>query len=144
MEILSILTKDQTQNPPEQCPLCAPLRLRVLAHDTTRHQYTLSSVHNTCLRKILKVYWPETISNTRLHQATKQQHIYLILKNRRWKWLGHVYMMNNDLPAKKKNSANLDAEGNKKRGRPKTKWRRTMEEDLMAAGLTWGTAARRA
>ena len=38
MEILSILRKDQTQNLPDQCPLCTPLRLRMLAHDTTRHQ----------------------------------------------------------------------------------------------------------
>ncbi|KAI0210307.1 Serine-protein kinase ATM [Lamellibrachia satsuma] len=60
----------------------------------------LSSLNNTCVRKILKVYWPETISNTRLHQVTKQQHICLILKTRRWTWLGHVYRMNNGLPAK--------------------------------------------
>ena len=59
-----------------------------------------SSFHNTCLRKILKVYWPETISKTRLQQATKQQHICLILKKTRWVWLGHVYRMNNDLPVK--------------------------------------------
>ena len=79
LEIHSVLPKDQTQNLPEQCPLCAPLRLRVLAHDTTRHQQTFRLPQ---LRKILKVYWPETISNTRLNQATKQQHICLILKKR--------------------------------------------------------------
>ena len=36
LEILSILPKDQTQNLPEQCPLCDPLRLRALAHDTKK------------------------------------------------------------------------------------------------------------
>ena len=50
--------------------------------------------------KILKVYWFETISNSRLHQATKQQHFCLILKKIRWTWFGHVYRMNNDLPTK--------------------------------------------
>ena len=40
LEILSILPKDQTQNLPEQCPLRAPLRLRVLVQVTTRHQWT--------------------------------------------------------------------------------------------------------
>ena len=35
-------------------------------------------------------------------------------------------------------------EGNRKRVRPKTMWRRTMEEELKAAGLTWGTGAGRA
>ena len=106
--------------------------------DTNR----LSSFHNTCLRKILKVYWPKTISNTRLLQATKQQHIFLILKKRRWTWLVHVYRMSNDLPAK--TVLTWMPEGNKKRGRPKAMWRRTMEEELKDVGLTWGTAARRA
>ena len=102
----------------------------------------LSSFHNTCLRKILKVYWPETISNARLHQATKQHHICLILKKRRWTWLSHVYRMNNDPPAK--TALTWMPEGNRKRSRPKTTWRLTVEEELKAAGLTCGTAARKA
>ena len=79
---------------------------RMTQQDTNR----LSSFHNTCLRNILKVHWPETISNTRLHQATKQQHICLILKKRRWTWIGHVY---------RKNSANLDARRKQKKSQAK-------------------------
>ena len=109
---------------------------------TQKYTNRLSSFHNTCLWKILRVYWPETISNTRPHQATKQQHIYFILKKRMWTWLCHVYRMNNDLPAK--TALIWMSEGNRKRGRPKTTWRRTMENKLKAAGLTWGTAARKA
>ena len=86
------------------------------------------------------MYWPETISNTRLHQATKQQHLCLILK--KWTWHGHVNRMNNNLPAK--TALTWIPEGNRKRGRLKTMWQRTMEEELKVAGLTWGTAARRA
>ncbi|KAI0221577.1 hypothetical protein LSAT2_027113 [Lamellibrachia satsuma] len=102
---------------------------------TSRHDWEKSGKH---LRKILKVTWPETISNTKHHQAT----ICLILKKRRWTWLGHVYRMSNDLPAK--TALTWTPEGNRERGRPKTMWRRTMEEELKAAGLTWGTVARRA
>ena len=141
MEILSKLPKDQTQNLPEQCPLCAPLWLRVLGQDTTRHQYTFQ-LPNTCLRKILKVYCPKTISNTRLHQATKQRHICLILKKRRWTRLGPVYRMSNDLPTK--TLLTWMPERSRKRGRPKTTWQQILEEELKAAGLTWGTATRRA
>lgn len=111
---------------------------RMTQQDTNR----LSSFHNTCLRKIMKVYWPETISNTRLHQATKQQQICLTLKKRRWTWLGHVYRMSSYIPAK--TALTWTPEGNRKRGRPKTTWRRTIEEELKNAGLTWGTAARKA
>ena len=39
---------------------------RMTHQDTNR----LSRFHDTCLRKILKVYWSEAISNTRLYQAT--------------------------------------------------------------------------
>ena len=55
--------------------------------------------------------------------------------------LGNAYRMNNDLPAKIVQI--WTPEGNRKRGRPKTTWQRTMEE-LKAAGLTCGTAARKA
>ena len=37
IKVRSILPKDNIQNLPEQCPLRVPLRLGVLAHDTTRY-----------------------------------------------------------------------------------------------------------
>ena len=56
--------------------------------------------------------------------------------------LGNAYRMYTDLPAK---TVQLwTPEGNRKRGRLKTTWQRTMEEELKAAGLTCGTAARKA
>ena len=66
---------------------------------TQKYTNRLSRFHNTYLSKILKVYWHETISNTRLHQATKQ-HTCVTVKKRRWTRLGYVYRMNNDLPEK--------------------------------------------
>ena len=111
---------------------------RMTQQDTNR----LSSFHNTCLRKILKVYWPDTISNNRLQQTTKQENICITLKKRRWKWFGHVCRMNNSLPAK--TALTWTPEGKRKRGRPKTTWRRTMEEELKNSGLTWGTGAKKA
>ena len=53
----------------------------------------------------------------------------------------HVFRMTNDLPAK--TGMTWTPEGKRKRGRTKTTWRRSMEE-LKIAGLTQGTAARRA
>ena len=55
---------------------------------------------------------------------------------------GNAYRMINDLPAKTVQI--WMPEGNRKRGRPKTTWQRTMEEELKAAGLTCGAAARKA
>ena len=80
---------------------------RMTQKDTNR----LSSFHNTCLKKILKVHWPETISNTRLHQAT-EQHICFILKEK----VGMAWscLQDEQRPASK-NSANLDARWKQKK-----------------------------
>ena len=54
---------------------------------------TLEVFQNKCLRKILRIYWPNKISNTELHERTGMQPISLEVKRRRWKWIGHVCRM---------------------------------------------------
>ena len=43
-----------------------------------------------CLRKLLKIYWPQKISNNELLNFTKQDDIDTTLTRCRWKWFGHV------------------------------------------------------
>lgn len=43
---------------------------------------------NTCLRRILKIRWPDTISNQELWQRTRQQPIEDDILQRRWRWIG--------------------------------------------------------
>jgi deoxyribodipyrimidine photolyase-like uncharacterized protein len=38
----------------------------------------------------------------------------------------------------------MDTEGKRKRGRPKTKWRRTIENEIKKRGYTWSTIERKA
>ncbi|XP_055997955.1 uncharacterized protein LOC130047311 [Ostrea edulis] len=45
----------------------------------------LSSFHNTCLRKICKIYWPKKISNKDLYLKTKQCCMEMEIKRRRWR-----------------------------------------------------------
>ncbi|VDO88539.1 unnamed protein product [Schistosoma curassoni] len=45
---------------------------------------------NSCLRKILNIYWPDTISNTLLWKITSQLPDEEEIMERRWKWLGHT------------------------------------------------------
>ncbi|XP_063404386.1 uncharacterized protein LOC134687857 [Mytilus trossulus] len=78
----------------------------------------LSSFHNTCLRKICKFFWPKTISNKELYTLTLQRDIRTEIKERRWKWIGHV------LRKDKHDITRIalrwtPAEGKRKRGRPK-------------------------
>ena len=46
-----------------------------------------------CLRRILRIFWPSTISNTELHQITETTPLSVEIKRRRWRWIGHVNRM---------------------------------------------------
>ena len=50
----------------------------------------LQSFVNKCLRKILKIQWPEKISNKELRSRTRQEHIPTEIAGRKWVWIGHV------------------------------------------------------
>ena len=89
---------------------------------------------NSCLRKILKIHWPNTISNAdlweRTNQVTAEEEI-----RRRWRWIGHTL---------RKASTNITRQaltwnplGKRKRGRPKNTWRRDLEADAKQTGCTW-------
>ena len=86
----------------------------------------------------MRVFWPNRISNERLLQTTAQEEMVVILKRRRWKWLGHVMRLDTSIPAR--TALTWAPEGKRKRGRPKSTWRRTIEKELENAGYTWGTA----
>ena len=51
----------------------------------------LAAFHNTCLRKICKIFWPNKITNKDLYQLTSQRDIREEIKIRKWKWIGHVF-----------------------------------------------------
>ncbi|VDO57782.1 unnamed protein product [Schistosoma margrebowiei] len=45
---------------------------------------------NSCLRKILNIHWPYTISNSLLWERTNQLSTEEEIRKRRWKWIGHT------------------------------------------------------
>ncbi len=94
----------------------------------------LDAFHNTCLRRICRIYWPERISNKNLHKRTNSEAMSLQIKKKRLSWLGHVLRMNNRRLTKQ--TFKWIPEGQRKRGKPKGTWRRTIEADLQKANLT--------
>ena len=56
---------------------------RMTKHDLSR----LASFRTASLRKILRIFWPQTISNSHL---LKQEDMRTIITRRRWRWTGHV------------------------------------------------------
>ena len=50
----------------------------------------LSVFHTKSLRKILRIFWPKTISNAELLSQCHQENMRTINMRRRWRWIGHV------------------------------------------------------
>ena len=95
-----------------------------------------------CLRRILGIFWPNTIRNENLLERTNMTTISETIKARRWRWFGHVCRMPaNAIP---KTALTWTPQGQRNRGRPKETWRRTMNKELKSRGLTMQTATRAA
>ena len=96
--------------------------------------HRLEVFQNRCLRKILKIFWPNTISNVELHRRTSTQPITLEIKQRRWQWIGHVLRI--PRTAIVRTAPRWTPDGKLVRGRPKGTWRKTVERETK--DLTWG------
>jgi len=97
---------------------------RMTAKDLSR----LSTFHTTCLRRIMRVFWPNRFSNSALLEATKQEPMNIILKRKRWRWVGHTLRM--EPSAHARIALTWTPEGRRKRGRPRSTWRWTMLGEL--------------
>ena len=111
---------------------------RMTAKDLSR----LSTFHTTCLRRIMRVFWPNRISNSDLLEATKQETMNNIFKRKRWRWIGHTLRMEPSVHARI--ALTWTPEGRRKRERPRCTWRRTMLGELKEAGMVWSAAVKRA
>ena len=60
---------------------------------TVAIQQKVEVFQTKCLQHILKIYWPNTISNEKLRNRTGMDTLAEILQTRQWRWLGHVSRM---------------------------------------------------
>ena len=90
--------------------------------------HKLEVFHNRCLRRILRIYWPQTISNYELRRRTGTEPITQKVWRKRWKWIGHVLRM--PPAALPQVALRWTPDGRRKRGRPKETWKRTMEKEM--------------
>ncbi|RUS88701.1 hypothetical protein EGW08_003516 [Elysia chlorotica] len=103
---------------------------------TTKTNTTkLQTFINRCLKYILKVRWPQTISNEELWRRSEQTPIDIQIKKRKWVWIGHTLRKpSTDIT---RQSLEWNPQGKRKVGRPKQTWRRSMEAEIRSAGKTW-------
>ena len=106
----------------------------VLLYGAETWQITKASMNkiqtfiNQCLRRILRIHWPETISNENLWARTQQTPVEKDIRQRRWRWLGHT--LRKPSSSISRQALNWNPQGQRKRGRPRNTWRRELEKDI--------------
>ena len=95
--------------------------------------------HRRCLRTILGISWKDHITNEELMKRAGMEDLRDIVSTRRRRFAGHVMRLSKKRPAKIAMRW-TPTEGRRKRGRPKTTWRKTFQEDLEEMGIDWNSA----
>lgn len=67
--------------------------------------------------------------------GTGQEPIVTTRKRRRWKWIGHA-LRKGDRNIMR-HAMDWNTHGTRKRGRPRTTWRRSIQKDLKEINMTW-------
>ena len=109
---------------------------------TEKLRARLQTFINKCLRKVMRIFWPDWITNKELWSATNQEPIDQEIRRRKWRWLGHT--MRKDHSSITRQSLRWNPAGRRSRGRPKKTWRRTVEEEMKHEDLSWGQLHTRA
>ena len=89
-------------------------------------------LHNRCLRKIFRIRWQDHVSTKELLERASMKPLSVEVMSRRWKMIGHILRKdrNDDCNV----AMSWAPEGKRRRGRPKTTWRRTVEKERQKAG----------
>jgi hypothetical protein len=90
---------------------------------------------NKCLKKIMRIFWPDQITNKELWKRTKQPRIDLQITNRKWGWLGNTLRKPPDVISRK--ALEWSPYGKRARGRPRNTWRGTVLEEAKGVKKTW-------
>ena len=94
----------------------------------------LDVFQSRCLRRILKIRWQDHVSNETILERAQMTTVSEEVLRKRWKYIGHILRKEpgNDCVT----AMTWAPEGKRKRGRPKTTWRRTVEKERNSAGWT--------
>ena len=103
---------------------------------TTAITTRLDVFQTRCLRRILLIFFPNTISNKELYKRTNTTTLSQETKRRRWTWIGHVCRIHpTAIPMV---GLRWTPTGNRKRSRSTEIWRRSVEREMKEKEWTWG------
>jgi len=95
-------------------------------------QRKIQTFVNRCLRFILRIRWPNIISNKDLWKATGQEDINLEIRKRKFRWIDHTIRKEDGEISKA--ALFWNPQGNRKRERPRNSWRRLV---IKEEGRNW-------
>ncbi|VDP41088.1 unnamed protein product [Schistosoma mattheei] len=75
---------------------------------------------NNCLREILNIHWPDTISNSLLWERTSQLAVEEEIRKRRWKWIGHTLRKSSNCITRQALTWNHEMEAEKRKAEEHT------------------------
>ncbi|VDP04004.1 unnamed protein product [Schistosoma margrebowiei] len=90
---------------------------------------------NSCLRKILNIHWPDTVSISLLWERTNQLPAEEEIRKRRWKWIEHTLRKSSNCITR--HALTWNPEGKRKRRTPKNTLRRIIEADMKRMNRNW-------
>ena len=106
---------------------------------TKGEEKKLDIFQSRCLRRIYKIRWQQHVSNTTVLETARMEKISCEIRRRRWNWIGHI--LRKDRKDDCMIALGWAPDGKRKRGRPKTTWRRMTETERNTAGWkTWNEA----
>lgn len=106
---------------------------------TSSISHKLNVFQQRCLRKILNVSYKDHVRNEEILRRCSSQRLSATVTERRMRFAGHVLRM----PEHRHARAVMNwtpPEGHRKRGRPRTTWRRTFCKDLKTINIEWKDA----
>ena len=107
----------------------------------------LDAFEQWCLRRILGISWRDRISNEEVRRRTDQPPLTDIIRTTRLKYFGHIARANPSMDhslALRASVAPLPRDWNRRAGRPRLTWLRTVESDLAPFNIVLATAYHRA
>ena len=63
---------------------------------TAADEHKLDVFVHTCLRRVLRIYWPTRMSNEEVRRIAGVQMVTTQIRTRRWKYIGHILRMDSE------------------------------------------------
>jgi len=120
------------------CQLCYTVQ-NSLWPLTIPQKKKLDATHHKFQRRLLGTTWKDKVRNEDIRNQKKLQRMDLIIKERRWRWLGHVLRMEDDRIPKQATRWQMDSY-TRRAGRPRSNWIDTVSRDLKSIGMAWEDA----